>query len=127
MKTCQSRVNSRSLLLALATLVAALPDVAAAADPPVAKTKILLIGHDKDEHPFETHEYMSVCTLLAKCLRQTPGVETVISNRWPQNTADAADVDAIVLYLPWGSNILFDGPQRGHFRFACHGHPCSRV
>ena len=37
------------------------------------------IGKDLD-HPRNTHTYMSDCTLLAKCLRQTEGVETVVSN-----------------------------------------------
>lgn len=83
-----------------------------AANPPDAKTKILLIGHDKDGHPYRTHEYHSVCKLLAKCLAETAGVETVVSNRWPTDPAQLDGVDAIVLYVPWGSNILFDGPHR---------------
>ncbi|MBL9124368.1 MAG: ThuA domain-containing protein [Planctomycetaceae bacterium] len=114
------RRNPRPLLVALLCLVT--PGLALtlgtnarraeAADPPAERTKFLLIGHDKDGHPRLTHEYLSVCQLLAKCLRQTPGVETVVSNRWPQNDADLQNVKAIVLYVPWGSNILFDGPHR---------------
>src|SRR5438876_3153565 len=38
-----------------------------------AKTRILLIGKDRD-HAFSHHEYMADCEILAKCLRQTPGV-----------------------------------------------------
>lgn len=105
---------SSSLVRALSSvLLCAVSVVAAqAADAPAEKTKILLIGHDKDGHPRLTHEYLSVVNLLAKCLRETPGVETVVSNRWPTDPAQVEGVDAIVLYVPWGSNILFDGPQR---------------
>ena len=112
MNTSLNHALAQAVQVALAILVAGGMQFATAADPPAERTKILLIGHDKDGHPRLTHEYLSVVNLLAKCLRETPGVETVVSNRWPQNPADAADVDAIVLYVPWGSNILFDGPQR---------------
>lgn len=80
-----------------------------AEEPPV---KILLMGHDKDGHPPETHEYLPEMHLLARCLEQSPGVTTIVSNRWPTNPADAEQVAAMVLYVPWGGNILFDGPQR---------------
>lgn len=99
------------VIIAAAGLVVSATVPGMAADPP-KKTKILLIGHDRDGHPYRTHEYMSTCNLLASCLRQTEGVETVVSNRWPQDPAVAADVNAIVVYAPNGSNILFDGPQR---------------
>ena len=46
------------------------------------KKTILLIGH-KPDHPPKCHEYLSTCELLAKCLRQTKGVEAVVSNGWP--------------------------------------------
>ena len=38
------------------------------------KSKIVLIGKDRD-HAYATHTYMDDCELLARCLRQTPGVE----------------------------------------------------
>lgn len=105
----------RTLLIAFIAFAAAIPMArsrTAAADPPAKTTKILLIGHDKDGHPYRTHEYMSVCNLLAKCLRETAGVDTIVSNRWPKDPADVEGVDAIVVYAPNGSNILFDGPHR---------------
>jgi len=77
-----------------------------------ADKKILLIGHDKDGHPYATHEYMPECELLAKCLKQTPGIAPVVSNRWPTDPQVAEGAAAIVLYVPWGANVLFDGPQR---------------
>ena len=75
------------------------------------KAKILLIGKDLD-HARNTHTYMSDCVLLAKCLRQTDGVETVISNGWPKNPAVLKDVTAVVLHNRLGGTVLFRGPQR---------------
>src|SRR5262249_40157804 len=75
------------------------------------KAKILLIGKDLD-HPRNTHTYMSDCTLLAKCLRQTDGVEAVVSNGWPKDPAMVKGVTAIVLHTRLGGTVLFRGPQR---------------
>ena len=76
-----------------------------------AKAKILLIGKDPD-HAANTHTYMADCTLLAKCLRQTDGVETVVSNGWPKDPAVLKDVTAIVLETRLGGTVLLRGPQR---------------
>jgi hypothetical protein len=75
------------------------------------KTKILLIGKDRD-HPFGTHEYMTDCQLLAKCLQQTPGVEAIVSNGWPKDEAVLKDISAIVLHTANGGNVLLGGPHR---------------
>src|SRR5258708_39650760 len=75
------------------------------------KTKILLIGKDLD-HPRNTHTYISDCELLAKCLRQTAGVETVVSNGWPKAAEVLQDVKALVLHTRLGGTVLFRGPQR---------------
>jgi type 1 glutamine amidotransferase len=75
------------------------------------KTKIVLIGKDRD-HPFGTHEYMTDCQLLAKCLQQTPGVEAVVSNGWPKDPAVLKDASAIVLHTANGGNVLLGGPHR---------------
>jgi hypothetical protein len=94
----------------LATLVTwfLLPTALVAADK---TTKVLLIGKDLD-HPRNTHTYMSDCELLAKCLRQTPGVETVVSNGWPKKPEALEGVKAIVLHTRLGGTVLFGGPQR---------------
>jgi type 1 glutamine amidotransferase len=75
------------------------------------KTKVLLIGKDRD-HPFTTHEYMADCELLARCLRQTPGVEAVVSNGWPADPKLLEGVTAIVLHTQKGGNVLLGGPHR---------------
>src|SRR5438874_11130611 len=97
----------RKLLLTLATWLLASTAVFAAD----RKTKILLIGKDLD-HPRNTHTYMSDCKLLAKCLSQTNGIETVVSNGWPRDPAVVKDVTAIVLHTRLGGTVLFRGPQR---------------
>jgi hypothetical protein len=55
---------------------------------------------------------MSDCTLLAKCLLQTDGVETVVSNGWPKDPAVVKGVTALVLHTRLGGTVLFGGPQR---------------
>src|SRR5262249_51630750 len=70
-------------------------------------TKILLIGKDRD-HPYATHEYMTECALLAACLKQTAGIETVVSNGWPKNADTFKDVKAIVLYTANGGDVMFN-------------------
>lgn len=89
--------------LCIALLVAFVGHVAAQEK----KTKILLLGKDRD-HPYATHEYMIECALLATCLKQTPGVETIVSNGWPKDPGQLKDVKAIVLYTRNGGNGLFD-------------------
>lgn len=68
-------------------------------------TKVLLIGKEPD-HPPRTHEYLFECNLLAKCLSQTKGVTTVVSNGWPKDETLVEDVDVIVLYTAMGGNLL---------------------
>ena len=103
-------------LLAAWLLLLVVSQPSLAAEPAASTTsptkKILLIGAPKDGHPYRTHEYVPVCELLAKCLKQMPGIETVVSQGWPQDAAAAAGAQAIVLYVPWGANVLFDGPHR---------------
>src|SRR5438034_3733727 len=96
----------RKLLFALAVWLLASTALVAADK----KTKILLIGKDLD-HARNTHTYISDCELLAKCLRQTEGIETVVSNGWPQDESVLKGVKAIVLHTRLGGTVLFRGPQ----------------
>ena len=97
----------RKLLLTL--LVWLLASAALAAGE--KKAKVLLIGKDLD-HARNTHTYLSDCALLAGCLRQTEGVETVVSNGWPKDPAVVQGVTSIVLDTRLGGTVLFRGPQR---------------
>ena len=69
---------------------------------------ILLIGH-KPDHPPKAHVYLPTCELLAKCLRQTVGVETVVSNEWPKDEKVAERADALVLYTNPGAERTLQG------------------
>jgi type 1 glutamine amidotransferase len=68
--------------------------------------KVLLIGKDRD-HALSQHEYMSDCTILAKCLRQTKGVEAEVSNGWPRDPDQLKGVKAIVFDTRMGGSVLF--------------------
>jgi type 1 glutamine amidotransferase len=80
------------------------------APPVVAQEKpikILLIGKDRD-HALSQHEYLSDCAILAKCLRQTKGVEAEVSNGWPRDPAKLQGVKAVVFNTRMGGSVLFD-------------------
>ena len=98
----------RNLFLVAFTFVALTTDTRAAEPAPV---KILLLGAERDQ-PAESREYMGDLEVLAKCLRQTKGVEAVVVNGWPKDAGVLKDVKAIVVYAPRGGNVLFEGPQR---------------
>jgi type 1 glutamine amidotransferase len=69
------------------------------------KKKIVLIGGNPD-HPKGTHLYMRECELLAKCLRQTPGIETDVSNGWPKDEKVLEGVSALAFYSNPGAEQL---------------------
>src|SRR5438132_14212206 len=75
-----------------------------AQDKPV---KILLIGKDRD-HALSQHEYLSDCAILAKCLRQTKGVEAEVSNGWPRDPDKLKSVKAAVFNTRMGGSVLVD-------------------
>src|SRR5438067_8556156 len=77
---------------------------AVAQDKPV---KILLIAKDRD-HAFSQHEYLSDCAILAKCLRQTKGVEAEVSNGWPRDPKKLKGVKALVFNTRMGGSVMFD-------------------
>ncbi len=79
-----------------------------------AKTKILFIGKNTD-HPYGAHMYMYTNGVLAKCVELAPGVETVVSNGWPEDAAALAGVKCIVIYTDPAAEFFLDGPNRGEF------------
>ncbi|MCA9123818.1 MAG: ThuA domain-containing protein [Planctomycetales bacterium] len=70
--------------------------------------KILLIGKAPD-HPWGTHMYMHTNAMLAKCLQNTEGVETVVSEGWPQDPKSLEGVKTIVVYSSPAAEFLLDG------------------
>ncbi len=111
--------GSRLLLAAMAISCAGVSPVCGeeARDDASAKAapkKVVLIGHQPD-HPPGTHLYLEECELLAKCLRQTAGVEAVVADGWPTDPKVLEEVDAIVLYSSPGAEILLGGTQGEQF------------
>jgi len=99
--------KSLAVLLTITAVLAASANAATAAEP----TKILLIGHQLD-HPWGSRMYLHTLGVLAKCAEQTEGVQTVVSDGWPQDAAKLEGVDAIVVYSSPGAELLLGGPQR---------------
>lgn len=74
-------------------------------------TRVLLIGHQLD-HPWGTHMYLHTLDVLARCLRQTDGVETIVSDRWPRDPKQLEGVKTIVVYSGPAAELLLEGPHR---------------
>src|SRR5262249_48995618 len=95
----------RRIVVAVAVVLGlSLPATVRAQEQPV---KILLIAKDRD-HALSQHEYLSDCTILAKCLRQTKGVEAEVSNGWPRDPNKLKGVKAVVLNTRMGGSVFFD-------------------
>jgi len=93
-----------SILLALA-----MSGVALAADKPA--TKIVLIGQGGLGSNGQ-NEYVADMKVLAKCLEQTAGVKTVVSEGWPEKAEILKDAKAIVLAVDNGGKLLLDRKRR---------------
>lgn len=102
------RMPCRVLVICLA-LLAILATNSRAED--AKPTKILLIGKQPD-HPWGSHMYLHTCGVLSKCLEQTKGVTTVISDEWPKDAKTLEGVKAIVVYTSPGAELLLGGPHR---------------
>jgi type 1 glutamine amidotransferase len=102
-------MKSFSLVIGIALLGIALLCVASVSA--AEKTKVLFIGKPPD-HPYGSHMYLHTCGVLAKCVEQTEGVETAVSDGWPKDAALLKDVKTIVIYTSPAAEILLDGPHR---------------
>ena len=75
------------------------------------KAKVLFVGKQPD-HPFGTHMYLHTCNMLAKCLALEDGIETVVSDGWPEDAQMLDGVSTIVVYTTPAAEFLFDAPHR---------------
>jgi type 1 glutamine amidotransferase len=65
--------------------------------------KIVFVAGPPSHGPGE-HEYRAGCLLLQKCLRDVPGIETVVySNGWPADASAFDGASAVVLSMDGGS------------------------
>src|SRR5579871_410130 len=77
--------------------------------------KLLLVGSGPDGHPAQTHEYMAGLKILAKCLKDMPGLEitTVRADEpWHEGPELMARADGVVLYLAEGARWMNHDPKR---------------
>lgn len=90
------------------------PAVSKPTDKLAPRTKIVLIG-TKPDHPYATHMYLHECRLLATCLNQTPGVETVVVQDWPDERT-LNESKAFVFYSSPAGDIVFDPKHKEAFQ-----------
>ena len=80
-----------------------------------APVKLLLVGSSPDGHPAQTHEYMAGLTILAKLLKDVPGLEitTVRADEpWRDGPELIARADGVVLFLSEGARWMNHDPKR---------------
>jgi hypothetical protein len=100
-------------LLGIASVAAAelteeqrqLPLEAEPTDPKLAKI-VLLAGAPSNKAG--QHEYFAGCSLMAKWLRQTPGISPVLcAEGWPKNESVLKGASAVVVYADGGPKLPF--------------------
>jgi len=78
-------------------------------------TKVLLLATPPD-HPYGSHMYAFDCGVLARCLRQTPGVTAEYSLGWPSDATLWDQLDAVVFYSSPAGEIVLSPEHREKFR-----------
>ncbi len=80
--------------------------------PDASMTKIVLLAGSVSNKPGQ-HEYFAGCSLLMKCLKQTPGVWPVMAAEgWPKNEALFKNAKAVVSYMDAGEKLAWLEPAR---------------
>jgi Trehalose utilisation len=75
--------------------------------PDTSMSKIVILAGIPSNKPGQ-HEYFAGCSLLAKCLKQTPGVWPVlVADGWPKNEAIFNGAKSIVVYMDAGDKLAF--------------------
>lgn len=102
---------NRCAIWLLLTLLVATPAVA---DQPAPKNLVLL-AQGPDGHPPGTHEYVAGQQILARLLRDVPGLKTTIvlaDGDWPEGPEVLAKADGVVLFVSEGAKWLNGDPAR---------------
>jgi type 1 glutamine amidotransferase len=87
------------------------------AEPVLAEApkKVLLVGQGPDGHPATAHEYVAGMRLLAKCLKQAPGIEVTVvraDEPWKEGPELLQRADGVVLYLSEGAKWMQHDSRR---------------
>jgi type 1 glutamine amidotransferase len=80
-----------------------------------APRKLLLVGCGPDGHPATTHEYMAGLKVLAKCLKDVPGLEVTVVKAidpWREGPELMQRADGVVLFVSEGARWLQHDPKR---------------
>lgn len=102
-----------SLLTALLVTLFAFASPLLAEDAKATKKIVLMAG--RPSHPPRMHEFNAGVQLLAKCLKDQPGVEVhVVLNGWPKDEAIFTDAAAVVFYMDGGPGheVVKEGNRR---------------
>lgn len=80
--------------------------------PDASLTKVVLLAGSVSNKPGQ-HEYFAGCSLLMKCLKQSPGVWPVMAaDGWPKNEAIFKGAKSIVVYMDAGDKLPWLGDER---------------
>jgi type 1 glutamine amidotransferase len=107
-----NRISASCLVLCLAAAQGRAQQPLAKQDE-LQKAKILFIG--ADNRSGNSHVWMHTCEVLAKAVRRTPGIETMVSNGWPKDFKSLEGVRALVVYSPPAGDHLLQGAGRNQF------------
>jgi len=80
-----------------------------------APRKVLLISQGPDGHPSGTHEYAAGLGLVAKCLKNVPGLEVLTTRAdgpWKEGPELLGRVDGAVLFVSEGARWIDQEPAR---------------
>lgn len=81
---------------------------------PSAK-RVLLLGQQPDGHPWSTHEYMAGVNIMAACLQEVPGLQTIVvkaDEPWTAGPELLDGADAAVVFLSEGGKWLGSDARR---------------
>jgi type 1 glutamine amidotransferase len=80
-------------------------DVPIEVQPPAASWAKIVLVAGKPSHGPREHEYFAGCALLAKLLKQTPGVWPVIArDGWPKDPKTFENARSVVFFMNGGGN-----------------------
>jgi hypothetical protein len=75
-------------------------------------SKIVLLAGSVSNRPGQ-HEYFAGCSLLMKCLKETPGVWPVMAAEgWPKNDGIFKNAKSVVIYMDGGAKCALLEPSR---------------
>jgi len=114
-RVCWPRATFRAgaAIVGTCLLLSALATAGRAAEPDTKR--VLLLGQGADSHPPGTHEYLAGMRILAKCLRDIPGLRVDViraDGPWAEGPALIREADCVVLFLAEGAKWIHEDPRR---------------